>query len=233
MRERISAFLLFGLFSLSAPCYSQDSAPTLDDLIVWEVQHGKPGSGYKRLTLWRDGYSESEIAVTSATKPRKPKAGWEIIREGKLTRYIHRYAYSPKMTRTKFSKALRAGIKRLKAFKPSKSNNRTTRIVISLDGKRREVVIPEFTTRNKGTLNHRRFLAVEAVLDGFDINAYKIPGAKPATPNKTADKSADNKATDAKKPATTKVDAKAPETEKPSPAAPGTETSASETPVSQ
>ena len=235
MRIRISAILLFGLCSLSAPCYSQNSAPSLDDLIVWEVQNWKPGGGYRKLTLWRDGYSEIEVAVPSSGTLRKPNPGWEMARIGKLVRYVHRYAYSPKATRTKFAHALRAGIRRLKSFKPSHADGPATRVVISLDGKRHEAVIPEFTAHNKDSLNHRRFLAVAAVLDGFSTNAFDVPGAKPKPPanNAPTDKDPDTKTPDTEKSAAANNDGNATDAEKPTDTTAEAETPANETSTGQ
>ena len=181
MRNRISAVILCLLSTLAVPCHGKDSAPTINDLIIWEIQSWKPGGGHQRLTLWQDGYSEIEIVPqeASSTAPRKPKSGWEMIRDNDGIRYVHRNAYTPNMTRKLFRKALHAGIRRLKSFRPAKKDDGGTRVVVSLDGKRMELLIPYFTGRHIGTTNHRRFQAVSAVLGNFDKDPFTLPKPKP------------------------------------------------------
>lgn len=184
MNNRIRALLFCSLTALSAPCLSFDSAPTADELILWEIQDWKPNGGYKRLTLWRAGYSEIEVAplakLPGNKNPYKPKSGWEMIRERDTIRFVHRNAYTPDEARKLFRKALRAGVRRLRSFKPAKKDGGGTRVVINLDEKRKDILIPYFPGRLKGTTNHKRYLAVSRVLGHFDTDAFEGPGAKPA-----------------------------------------------------
>jgi hypothetical protein len=184
MKNRISALLFCTLAALSAPCHSFDSAPTADELIIWEIQDWKPNGGYKRLTLWRAGYSEIEVVprakLTNGKNPYRAKPGWEMIREGDRVRFVHRSAYTPNQALIMFRNALRAGIRRLKSFRPTKTDAGGTRLVINLEGKRKEILIPFFTGRYRGTTNHKRYLAVSKVLGHFDTDAFEGPGAKPA-----------------------------------------------------
>lgn len=184
MKYRIRALLFFSLAALSAPCHSFDSAPTADELILWEIQNWETNGGYKRLTLWRAGYSEIEVVpqakLSGDKNPYTPKPGWEMIREGDTIRFVHRNAYTPNQARTMFRQAIRAGIRRLTSFRHTYKNGGGTRVVINLEEKRTEIVIPYFSDRQKGTTNHKRYLAVSAVLDNFDTDAFEGPGAKPA-----------------------------------------------------
>ncbi len=183
MRNRISALLFCSLAVLSPPCHSFDSAPTADELIIWEIQDWKPNGGHKRLTLWRAGYSEIEVVpqakLTGGRNPYKPKPGWEMIRDRDTIRFVHRNAYTPDQARNLFRQAIRAGIRRLKSFRPTKKGAGGTRVVINLEEKRKEIVIPYFSERQKGTTNHRRYLAVSKALGNFDTDAFEGPGAKP------------------------------------------------------
>jgi hypothetical protein len=49
-----------------------------------------------------------------------------------------------------------------------------TRVVVRMGGQRKETVIPMFMDRDKGTINHKRFLAVSKILGGVDADAYEI-----------------------------------------------------------
>jgi hypothetical protein len=102
-----------------------------------------------------------------------------MIRDRDTIRFVHRNAYTPDQARNLFSKALRAGIRRLKSFRPAKKDAGGTRVVISLEEKRKEILIPYFSERQKGRTNHKRYLAVSEVLGNFDTDAFEGPGAKP------------------------------------------------------
>ncbi len=179
MRIRISTVIFCLLSTLAIPCHGADNAPTIDDLIIWEIQDWKSKGGHKRLTLWRDGYSEIEVVLPEDAKTPSPSAGWERIRDNDNIRYVHRNAYTPDATRKMFRQAIRAGIRRLTSFRPVKKDAGGTRVVISLDGERKELIIPDFLGRYDGTTNHRRFQAVSAILGRFNSNPFAVPGAKP------------------------------------------------------
>lgn len=179
MRIRISTVIFCLLSTLAIPCHGADNAPTIDDLIIWEIQDWKSTGGHKRLTLWRDGYSEIEVVLPDDAKTPSPSAGWERIRENDKIRYVHRNAYTPDATRKMFRQAIRAGIRRLSSFHPVKKDAGGTRVVVSLDGERKELIIPDFLGRYNGNTNHRRFQAVSAILGHFNSNPFAVPGAKP------------------------------------------------------
>ena len=88
--------------------------------------------------------------------------------------FVRTNIYRPDVARTKFKEALGTGIHLLESFKPGYRDGSGTRVVIRTKGLQKEIVIPMFIDREKGTLNHKRFLAVSEVLGGFDKSAYEV-----------------------------------------------------------
>jgi len=143
------------------------------DMIFWEKQSWKSGGPSKRLTLWADG--RSEITVKKSGKPKKTKPGWSAREEKPWTVYTKAPPYSAEETRHKFAAAIAAGIGELRTFPPGYADGSGTLSGVSVDGKLTTIVIPMFLHEgqkdDKGSENHKRFLAVDAILGDFDINA--------------------------------------------------------------
>jgi hypothetical protein len=149
------------------------------ELIVWEHQNWESNGGYNRLTLWRDGRSEVDVApfghIPSGRSNLRPKNGWTAERSEHHVIFVRRDIYPPEVARAKLQRALESGIRLLEAFRPGYHDGGGTRVVVQINGLRKETVIPMFMDRDKGTINYNRFLAVSKVLDGFDTDAYEMP----------------------------------------------------------
>jgi hypothetical protein len=136
-------------------------------------QSWKSGGPSKRLTLWADG--RSEITVKKSGKPKKTKLGWSAREEKPWTVYTKASPYSVEEARQRFRDAIAAGIGELRTFPPGYKDGSGTVSGIRVDGKLTQTVIPMFLHEgqedNKGSENHKRFLAVDAILGDFDTNA--------------------------------------------------------------
>ena len=149
-------------------------------MIVWEHQNWETNGGFERLTIWSDGRSEVVVAPLryshDGQENLRTKIGWERVQQKSPphVEFVRNNIYPPDVARTKFKKALGAGIHLLESFKPGYRDGSGTRVVIQTKGQQKEIVIPMFMDREKGTSNHRRFLAVSEILGGFDKSAYEV-----------------------------------------------------------
>jgi hypothetical protein len=159
--------------ALAAPA---TTSTTSDDIqsIFWENQIWKPGGGGERLMLWADG--RSEIIVKRFGKPGDPKPGWTARAAPPFTHYVKSNPLPPQEAKQKFAGAIAAGIDQIKPFEPNYHDGGGTLVGVQRAGEQmKEVTIPEFTADNPagapGSENHKRYLAVKQVLDGFDTDA--------------------------------------------------------------
>ncbi|MFQ5846091.1 MAG: hypothetical protein ACE5IQ_00280 [Candidatus Methylomirabilales bacterium] len=88
--------------------------------------------------------------------------------------FVREPAFPEDAARDKFLKAFEAGIHLLETFRPDYVDGSGTLVGIQIDGKLKETVIPMFSDKNKGTRNHKRFLAVSTILANFDAAAYDL-----------------------------------------------------------
>jgi hypothetical protein len=183
MRLRIIGTILI-IYLLAVPVFATgsdtNSIPDGVEMIVWEHQNWESNGGFERLTLWSDG--RSEVVVLPLQHARddqdnlRPNSGWEKVKytSPRHVEFIRKNIYPPDVARTKFREALAAGIHLLEPFKPGFVDGGGTRVVVQIKGRQKEIIIPMFMDRDKGTLNHKRFLAVSKVLNGFDRSAYEV-----------------------------------------------------------
>jgi hypothetical protein len=182
MIQRFLLILIACLIALPSLVDGQDKSAVSPgaDMIVWEHQNWETNGGFKRLTLWSDGHSEVVTAPLRLAHDDqanlRPRSGWELVRHEHPhhVEFIRRDIYPADVTRTKFQQALDAGILLLKSFKPGYVDGGGTRVVVRMNGQRKEAVIPMFMDKDKGTMNHKRFLAVSKILDGFDTDAFEV-----------------------------------------------------------
>ncbi len=174
-------FMMLWLLAGPAVAIGSDMSPAHGEveMIVWEHQNWESGGGYRRLTLWRDGRSEVDVALQvrfpdGRTNPR-PRPGWTVAREGQHVVFVRAKIYTPETARAKLRQALEAGIQRLEAFRPGYHDGGGTRVVVQTNGRQKETVIPMFMDGDKAGANYERFMAVSKTLDGFDTNAYEVP----------------------------------------------------------
>jgi hypothetical protein len=150
------------------------------DMIIGEHQNRGSNGGHRRLTIWRDGHSEVEVvpmAQIGAGPPGlTPKDGWTVERQEHRIRFLRRDTYPLAAAHVKLQQALEAGIARLETFPAAYLDGSGTRVVVRIDGKERETVIPVFMDNDKGSRNYRRFMAVSKILDGFDSDAFTDDG---------------------------------------------------------
>jgi hypothetical protein len=183
MRQRSIGFILV-ILSIAVPAVA--AGPELNpipdgvEMIVWEHQNWETNGGFERLTLWSDGRSEVVVVplryAHDDQENLRPKNGWRRVshQSPRHVEFVRENIYPPDVARTKFREALAAGIHLLTSFKPGYVDGGGTRVVIRIRGREKETVIPMFMDREKGTLNHKRFIAVSKVLGGFDKSAYEV-----------------------------------------------------------
>ena len=183
MRQR-SIGLILSVCAIAVPVITTGSEripiPDGVEMIVWEHQNWETNGGFERFTIWSDGRSEVVVAPLRHSQDGqenlRPKNGWERVRQKSPPRveFVHKNIYPPEVARAKFKEALAAGIHLLESFKPGFVDGGGTRVVIRIKGQQKEIVIPLFMDREKGTSNHKRFLAVSEILGGFDKSAYEV-----------------------------------------------------------
>jgi hypothetical protein len=178
----VSVLGLLVLMTLSAcasePQPASQPSPTSQpavEALFWEDQIWKPGGGGERLTLWSDG--RSEITVKRFGDPRTPKPGWTVRTAHPFTYYTKANPLPADEARQKFHAALAAGIEQLKPFESDYHDGGGTLVGVQRGGKMNTVTIPEFTAPEKpdnaGSENHKRYIAVQKILDGFDTDAVE------------------------------------------------------------
>jgi hypothetical protein len=170
--------------SIVAPVIATGSEPVAIpegvEMIVWEHQNWESNGGFERLTIWSDGRSEVVVAplryAHDSQENLRPKSGWEKVKHESPphVEFVRKNVYPPDVARAKFNEALAAGIHLLESFRPGYVDGGGTRVVVQINGQQKETVIPMFGDREKGTLNHKRFLAVSKILGGFDKSAYEV-----------------------------------------------------------
>ncbi len=142
-------------------------------MIFWENQHWDGSGNSERLTLWADG--RSEIAVKRRGEPHPPKKGWTATHDGQWTVYRRMDVYPPGKVNEMLTAAISAGIERLKSFPPGYSDGSGTLVGVESSGQVTKIVIPlflhEVQSNNKGSENHKRYLAVEKAIGEFDTDA--------------------------------------------------------------
>jgi hypothetical protein len=143
-------------------------------MIYWEQQKGFPPE-QSRLTLWADG--RSEIFLRNLfNSPLKVKAGWKIVKEDPNEpcdrKEVQRLnPLSQEEAKRRFNEALAAGICDLKTFEMRYTDGGGTGIGVQINGRLEAKTIPFFVQEykdEKGSLNHRRYLAVEKIMSDFD-----------------------------------------------------------------
>ncbi len=147
-------------------------------MLFWEWQSWETGGGQNRLTLWKDGRSQIMVVPDAYTRgdPEryKPRQGWQLVEGPRGVFFIREPAFPAAVAREKFRKAFEVGVHLLKSFRPDYVDGEGTLVGVQIDGKLKETVIPMFLDKNRGTRNHKRFLAISEVLANFDINAYDL-----------------------------------------------------------
>ncbi len=174
-RRTILLALCMGLLSCSSEPTSKGKPPRAQ-MIFWELQSWETGGGKSRLTIWSDGRSEVMVGPDEYFRrnPRMllPRDGWTVSNGKRGYHFIRTKVFSEEVAKEKFRQAMAAGIHRLKTFKPDYLDGSGTLVGVEIDGKLIEKVIPMFLDRNKGTVNHKRYIAVAKVLSDFDRHAY-------------------------------------------------------------
>ena len=172
------------IYSIVVPAITTGSErnpiPDGVEMIVWEKQNWESNGGFERLTIWSDGRSEVVVAPLryshDSQENLRTKIGWERIKHKSPphVEFVRKDIYPPDVAQAKFKEALAAGIHLLESFMPSYRDGGGTLVVIQTKGQQKKISIPMFMDSEKGTLNHKRFLAVSEVLGGFDKSAYEV-----------------------------------------------------------
>jgi hypothetical protein len=169
----VAAILSVALEARPAMAQPQVKTSESIEMIFWEKQSWKSNGPSKRLTLWADGRSETRVKQWG--EPRKTRPGWSVRQEKPWTVYTKTAPYSTEEARRKFTAAIAAGITGLRTFPAGYNDGSGTLSGVSVAGKLTETVIPMFLHEgekdNKGSENHKIFLAVDAILGNFDADA--------------------------------------------------------------
>jgi hypothetical protein len=183
MRQNLFGILFF-VCAIAVPFNATGSeivpAPDGVEMIVWEHQNWETNGGFERLTIWSDGRSEVVVVPLryshDGQENLRTKSGWKRVwqKSPPHVEFVRNNIYPPDVARAKLKGALSAGIHLLESFKPGFVDGGGTRIVIQTKGRKKEIIVPMFMDRERGTLNHKRFLAVSEVLNGFDKSAYEV-----------------------------------------------------------
>ena len=154
------------------------TVPQGAEMLFWEWQSWETGGGHNRLTLWKDGRSQSDVVPDAFSRGHperfKPHEGWIIVEKAGGVSFIREPAFPEDVAREKFRRAYAAGIHLLESFRPDYVDGSGTVVGTQINGKLEETVIPMFMGENQGTRNHKRFLAVSKILSGFDTDAYDL-----------------------------------------------------------
>ncbi len=157
---------------------SRTTVPHGADMLFWEWQSWETGGGRNRLTIWKDDRSQIVVVPDAFTRGQpkrfKPHEGWIMVEKASGVSFIREPAFPRDVAREKFTKAFEAGIHLLESFRPDYVDGSGTLVGIQIDGKLKETVIPMFLDKNRGTRNHKRFLAVSEILANFDVHAYEL-----------------------------------------------------------
>lgn len=169
----IAAFLSVAPVTLFAASQPATKKPESVQMIFWEKQSWQSNGPSMRLTLWADG--RSEITVQRWGKPQPTRPGWTARAEKSWAIYTKASPFPVEEARKKFDDAVAAGIRELRGFPADYADGGGTVAGVKVDGKLTETVIPMFLHEgkadNKGSANHKRYLAVEEILGKFDTDA--------------------------------------------------------------
>lgn len=157
---------------------ARTTVPQGAEMLFWERQSWETGGGRSRLTIWKDGRSQIVVVpdAFSRAHPERFKAryGWIMVEKAGGMSFIREPAFPAHVAQEKFQKAFQAGAHLLETFRPDYVDGEGTVVGTQIDGKTKETVIPMFLEENKGTRNHKRFLAVSEILADFDVAAYEL-----------------------------------------------------------
>lgn len=96
------------------------------------------------------------------------------MRRSRGFHFIRTNVFQEEVAREKVRQAMTVGIHRLKTFRPGYLDGSGTLVGVGIDGKLIETVIPMFLDRDRGSVNHKRFVAMSEVLSDFDRHAYDV-----------------------------------------------------------
>lgn len=182
MNQTIFFLLVFALSFSTLSCSIEEPEEKLNleevEMIYWESQSWESGGGRERLTIWQDGRSEIMLFPQHyyMNKPEMLRAlpEWEKKGDANNIYFFRENVFPPELARKKLRLSIESGLHLLRTFKPSYVDGSGTRVGIKTNSGLKEVVIPMFLDNNKGTKNHKRFMAVSKILGHFDRNAYEI-----------------------------------------------------------
>jgi hypothetical protein len=154
------------------------TVPQGAEMLFWEWQSWETGGGRSRLTIWKDGRSQIVVVPDAFSRghPERFNArdGWIMVEKAGGVLFLQEPAFPTNVAREKFQKAFGAGVHLLETFRPDYVDGEGTVVGTQIDGQTKETVIPMFLEENKGTRNHKRFLAVSQILADFDVDAYEL-----------------------------------------------------------
>ena len=173
----IFAICIVGVFGCAAEP-GRITVPQGVEMLFWEWQSWETGGGQNRLTLWKDGRSQIVVVPDAYTRGQperfRPRQGWKLVEGPGGVFFVREPGFPEDVARDKFRKAFEAGVHLLETFRPDYVDGSGTLVGTQIDGKLKETVIPMFGDKNRGTRNHKRFLAVSRILADFDAAAYDL-----------------------------------------------------------
>lgn len=88
--------------------------------------------------------------------------------------FVRANVFPKTVTKSKFDRAVAAGIHLLKTFEAGYVDGSGMLVGVQINGELTATVIPMFLDQHQGSANHRRFIAVSKVLSDFNRQAYDI-----------------------------------------------------------
>ena len=173
----VFAICIIGAFGCATDP-GRTTVPQGAEMLFWEWQSWETGGGRNRLTIWKDGRSQIVVVPDAHTRGNperfRPRQGWTMVEKSSGVSFLREPAFPRDVAREKFTKVFDAGIHLLESFRPDYVDGSGTLVGVQIDGKLKETVIPIFLDKNRGTRNHKRFLAVSEILANFDVHAYEL-----------------------------------------------------------
>ena len=146
--------------------------------LYFETQEWEPGGKTTRLTLWADGRSEAQVTLWDDGRPLAP--GWQAVaRKAGMLTALKSSVLSPEEAQRRFHAALNAGLTQVRAFPSNVRDGGAFLLGFSDDAGDHKTLVPLFLHEgnpdDKGSENHRHFLAVKSAIGDFDNDPFASP----------------------------------------------------------
>lgn len=168
--------------SMNAPDSATPATRSADhaapSTLFFETQEWETGGKTTRLTLWADGRSESLVTLWDDGRPLAP--GWQAVtRKAGMLTALKSSVLPPEEAQRRFRAALAAGFTQIRTFPSNVRDGGAFLLGYSDDAGDHKTLVPLFLHEgqpdDKGSDNHRRFLAVKSAIGDFDSDPFAPP----------------------------------------------------------